>query len=255
MYMFSKSFVFICHVIISAHICNGQNNAAGATKNVLILPYNPLYYMSDADRDIAATTDMPMTKVREMFNVESERKLYMALRPVYNCISLLQDTTDGGRKDLFSLMGILGYEYAKPTVSERKPNIAKVITLKTTAANNDSRTAATYMNESEDTRYMKATFTNEEKFVSIAKKYEADYVVILTQMEIKTNMKVCVDPSKRLFDRELILHFCVYDKTGKLKLGNFGHTFFSNENSTPGKIIGDLFPFLSDVIKTSIQQL
>lgn len=253
--MFSKLISFICLAIIGAQIANGQNSTTGAAKNVLILPYNPLYYMSDADKDIAATTEMPMTKVREMFNLESERKLYMALRPQYNCISLLQDTTAAGRKDLFAMMGMLGYEYAKPTVSEHKPNLAKVITLKTTAANNDSRTAATYMNESEDTRYMKATVANEEKFVSIAKKYEADYVVILTQMEIKTNMKVCVDPSKKLFDRELILHFCVYDQTGKLKLGNFGHTFFSNENSTPGKIIGDLFPFISDVIKVSIQQL
>ncbi|MBK8848103.1 MAG: hypothetical protein IPO27_16820 [Bacteroidetes bacterium] len=239
-------------ISLATSLCYGQSGNNALKRNVIVLPYNPLYYMSDADRDVAEQSKDDIKKIRNDFNEISEQALYKALSVNFNPISLFQNSDK--HNDLKAMMQMLSYEYSRPETDRNEEYKKPMQMLKDALTIKSEDEVQGFVNTDQTTQYMRAVLTKPEIAREIAKKYEAEYFVILTQFEIKTNYKTCIDIANKLYQRELIWHFTIYDRQGNFKTGNYAKALFPSTKSDAGVIIGNLFPFISSIVATHLQQ-
>ena len=222
-------------------------------KKVLLIPYDPHYYLSDADRDIAEQTNQDPQSIRKMFRSETDRCVYRAIKQKQTCISLMEDSSASLYNDAVQLLSHTGFAYDIPTIKEKR-NIKDRLHLN--AESNvqvDSRVASQYINDDASKKYMKAVLNKPEMLNAMAGKYDFDVFVFVTQFEIKTNYASCLDIANKIYKREVLLHFTIYDRYGNLVAGNFSKSFFPSDNNNANKIIGECFPQLAEGLVDSFE--
>jgi len=218
---------------------------------ILLLPYNPKYYLSDADRDIAAQSNESPQVFRKKFNEESDRNVFVEISKTATCVSLFEDTSQQLIEDVTAMLSKTGFQYDTPTVKEKGSIKNKVFKSDPNKDAYDMHTSSQYINDEPELKYMRAIITKPELLPELANKYHFDLFVFITQMEFKTNYSSCMDIANKIYKREVLLHFTVYDKDGNLVAGNFAKTFFpSNQNSVNG-IISNQFPKLAQGVVAS----
>jgi hypothetical protein len=219
---------------------------------VLLVPYDPRYYLSDADRDIMEQSNMDAAKIRASFHQTIDRHVQRTIGTGYECISLLNDTADHLEVTLGEIMGRTGYKYEKTIpVTPKPPADGGVFQQRGPDPKDhiDSRTASQYIPVEADAMYMRAIVSKPEAlFTKLYDEYQADYVVFLTQLEIKTNYKSCLDIANKVYKREIMLHFTIYDRYGRLVAGSYATSFFPSDSNQANKIMGDCFPTLASYV-------
>jgi LysM repeat protein len=91
-------------------------------KQILVIPFDPYLYFSDADAEIAAKSNIAMPKVRQMF-----RRRLNALLDVqgYEMIRLLGGKSKDSTSDLNKIYGSVTYGYQDLLYSDYNPNSAQ----------------------------------------------------------------------------------------------------------------------------------
>lgn len=220
---------------------------------VMLIPYDSKYYLSDADRDIAEQSKLEPVKFRSDFRHSIDRNIQRAIRGSYECISLLNDTADELEVTLQKVLSRTGYRYEKTIPITPKPldENNEVIKIKNTSSkeHEDSKTASQYIPVKNNAMYMNAVVSKPtELFTELYDQYQADIFVFITQLEIKTNYSSCMDIANKIYRREVMVHFSVYDKQGRLLAGSYATSFFPSNSNNSNKIIGDCFPELARYI-------
>ncbi|MEO8147043.1 MAG: hypothetical protein ABI723_05360 [Bacteroidia bacterium] len=245
------AFCFACQLLFAQQSKQEKKDTI-TYHSVLIIPYDPHYYLSDADRDIAAVSKTNPEAFRKIFRTEADRNVYRAFARETSCISMLQDTSQELFEDVANVMSKIGFAYDAPTIKEKVSLRDRIIKTDPNKDAYDSRTSAQYLNDKTELRYMKAVISKPELLNELAAKYHFDLFVFVTQMEIKTNYASCIDIANKIYKREVMLHFTIYDSTGKLIAGNFAKTFFPSNENNANKIIGQCFPQLAEGILESV---
>lgn len=221
---------------------------------VMLIPFDPRYYLSDADRDLMEQSKMEPVRFRSEFRYNIDRHVQRAINGGYPCISLLNDTADALEETMYEILGRTGYRYEKaipitPKKSDEPKTILKTINNQNQKEHLDSKTASQYIPVKADAMYMHAVVSKpQELFAKLHAEYEADYFVFLTQFEIKTNYQSCLDIANKIYKREVMVHFTIYDKDARLIAGSYATSFFPSDSNNPNKIIGDCFPELAGYI-------
>jgi hypothetical protein len=214
---------------------------------VMLIPYDPRYYLSDADRDILEQSKIDPIKFRSDFRHNIDRTVQRAISGSYECISLLNDTADALESTMYKILGSTGYRYEKAIPITPKPidDNRVIIKSKNDDPKNhiDSKTASQYIPVKKDALYMQAIVNKPEKlFEELYNQYQTDIFVFITQFDIKTNYSSCMDIANKIYRREVMVHFTVYNKQGNLLAGSYATAFFPSNSNEPNKIMGDCFP-------------
>lgn len=220
---------------------------------VMLIPYDPRYYLSDADRDIAEQTEMDAKTIRNSFRHNIDRHVQRAIGAGYHCISLLNDTADGLQETLYQITGHMGYRYEKAIPITPKTQVIEKTISKVKESNTkdheDSKTASRYIPVAQDAMYMHAIVSKPQSlFNALYEQYQTDIFVFLTQFEIKTNYKSCMDIANKIYKREVMVHFTIYNRQGQVIAGSYATSFFPSDSNHANKIIGDNFPELAGYI-------
>jgi hypothetical protein len=246
-----KMTISVLCLILSAGLMNGQTQKTtkdSIEHHILLIPYDPRFYLSDADRDIAEVTRKNPDLIRETFHNRSEWFTWRELKHHYPTVSLLQhDSLEAYVEAAGSIFAVTAFEYAKPTVksfSSNSPNQSK--------ESLDSRVATNYLNNDEHNRYMKADIRNKSVLDSLANKFGTDIFVFLTQFEIKTNYKSCLDIANQVYEREIRLHFTIYDRKGKLINGNYAVATIPSNVNQMDEIILKCFTQLAQGVASAL---
>lgn len=239
-----------CLLVLSAQFCFAQDNDSLKAHKVMLIPYDARYYLSDADRDIQEQSKTEAVKFRSNFRYSIDRNVQRAIRGSYECISLLNDTADALEETMYKVLGRTGYKYEKAIPITPKPVVEDLVVSKikvnATKDHEDSKTASQYIPVKNNAMYMQAIVSKpQELFSELYDQYQADLFVFITQMEIKTNYSSCLDIANKIYRREVMLHFTIYDKGGNLLAGSYATSYFPSDSNNANKIIGDCFPELS----------
>jgi len=220
---------------------------------VMLIPYDPRYYLSDADRDIMEQSKMDGNTIRSSFRHNIDRHVQRAIGAGYQCISLLNDTADGLQETLYQITGHMGYRYEKAIPITPKTHVLEKTITKVKESNTkdheDSKTASRYIPVAADALYMHAIVAKPQAlFDALYEQYQTDIFVFLTQFEIKTNYKSCMDIANKIYKREVMVHFTIYNRQGQVIAGSYATSFFPSNSNHANKIIGDNFPELAGYI-------
>ncbi len=225
------------------------------TKRILVIPFDPYLYFSDADEEIAVMSKMERTKVRQAFR----KRLNALLEPSgYETIHLLGGRIKDSLTDLNKVYSSVSYSYQDLLYN---PNAQTMRTsnesgqLKEANKDNTTRVANTDpMNTSraslakDQNKYFGVKIKDPNFFTYFNTKYKIDYYIFVNQFEVKTNYETCLDRARQNYERNFVTHFSIFESNGNQIAGNrIKINYESNENRIQ-KILTDNMQKVADKI-------
>lgn len=210
-------------------------------QQVLIIPFDPYLYFSDADDEMAAASNMHRTKIRQVFR----RRMNALLdHPAYENIHLLGGKANDSISDLNKIYSSVTYNYQEALYNPSyiEPGVAPH--HKVSNSNNKSwlqkqkekittdESGKKAVTARDNGKYFGVLIRNPEFFNYFNRKYNTDYYVFINQFEVKTNYENCLDRAAQNFDRTFTTHFSIFNSSGKQIAGNkFKLHYNSNSNN------------------------
>jgi hypothetical protein len=195
-------------------------------QRVLVIPFDPFLYFSDADQDIARQSRIPAQNVRYIFR----SRLNAFLDPKgFESINLLNTTylPDSANK-LSNIYQSLTYSYQNVTHSRFNPLPAKPKTLATGPAawfrKQKEKIGLAQPEENGVTeqggKYYGVKVKNPDFYTYFNNLYNLDYYLFINQFEIHTDYTNCIDRVTQNFEREFLVHYTIFNAQGELIAGN-----------------------------------
>ncbi|MFI5218672.1 MAG: hypothetical protein ACHQNT_04215 [Bacteroidia bacterium] len=220
---------------------------------VMLIPFDPLFYLSDAENDIAVSTKKNPPATRDNFRMNIDYQVKRAIGRHRPCIAMLSDldSMPSLKEALISVYSTTGYRYDKPMPIPFKREITDSTSGKKNKTDKellDSKIAAQYLITKGEAQYMNAIVSKPSVLDELYNQYETDIFVFINQFEIKTNYSQCLDIANKIYQREVMLHFSIYDKNGKQLAGAYASSFFPSNSNNAFDIMKNCFPELAKFI-------
>ncbi|MFM1745876.1 MAG: peptidoglycan-binding protein with multiple lysin domain [Bacteroidota bacterium] len=221
--------------------------------SILLIPYSPEYYLSDAEKDILDASAISQSELHEAFRKTLDLKLSAELETLGSCKSMLSDTSRSGKMKLGRYYYSTGYSYQEPVGKRvaRESELPKA--KKKNSGGSSQHTAPQSITTRGDSKYMRATPSDTIVLKQLRSSTASDYIVSINQFEIKTNYNTCLDIANKIYRREVIVHYSVFDANGKEVLGNYAVAFFPSNTNRYGDIVERCFPEIAREITTNIK--
>jgi hypothetical protein len=205
-----KKLTFIAFVLLGIAAygqadSNTVTNASG--KKVLVVPYAPMMYFSDADAHIAHFSRTDEGKVRNQIRLMLEKNVHHQLLAAFNAVSLMSATSLNAEEDLKKIYAATGYSQTAAT-TKRSSVGAKLFQKK-------DKKQSFFVN---DSAVMLAEIHDPNLNAQLYKKYQHDYLLYIAQLEINTSNKNTIEWQKQQYTRSYLVHYNLWDNQGKLVL-------------------------------------
>ncbi|MDB4835482.1 LysM peptidoglycan-binding domain-containing protein, partial [Cyclobacteriaceae bacterium] len=216
-------------------------------QQVLIIPFDPHLYFSDADDELAKASRIPRTKVREVFR----RRLDALLEPDgYECIHLLGGQFADSVADLNKIYTSVNYNYQEILYSDNyATNVPEASSPQKKDksfknwVNRQKEKVDGSTNEKAADRFEGKYFGVRVKDMSFFEfyhyKYSVDYYVFINQFEVVTDYENCLDRAAKNYARYFITHFTVFNKDGKQIAGNKFKVYYDSNTSDVNRMAAD----------------
>jgi hypothetical protein len=242
----------LCLLMVSNFAVSAQNADSLKYHKILMISYYPDYYLSDAERDIMKSTSKSQEEYQRYFRYSLDRKLSGELESVLPTISLLQDTSNDAVKDLYSYYKKANYNYADPIGIKKDKKKAKKGSKEESTEDVNQHTAEQYEKANANQKFMNAQLADSIFLTNLCKKYKADLIVSVNQMEIVTNYNTCIDIANRIYQRDVLIHYTIMNAKGKVLIGNCAKSSFPSNSNLDTEIAERTFPQISKVIATEV---
>jgi len=222
---------------------NIQSPTTKKYSKVMIIPYNPNMYFSDADEEIAKASNKTPEEVRRMFRHGIAYDLSVRILPRYPIKNMLYDTSQMAQKDLYLIYKNISYHKAK-SPSYKKDDEKK--------QNGDITSGENPVVQSASLKEYIAVDAPKQMLQYLHEKYGTDLFVFINQFDLITNYKYCTDRTINNFTRDVIVHFSIYDKDGNYLYGDAVKVTFNKNTNHIDEIILHNFPVIGDRIAQHI---
>lgn len=258
---FKLTIVLLC-VSLGAHaqVADGEL-IENEPPRIMIIPFNDFYYLSDSDPELAKANQKRAEDVSTLFRYGITNNVASRVITSYDTYNILTDTTVQSKADLHRIYGSIQYKYQKPIdVSTANTDNKDLYTqdifgmevhAESAPAKKDKKAAA---EEDENRKYMNAVVKDASLFSYLHQQYGASMFVFINQFEVKTKWENCLDLATQNFEREIMVHYSIYNVDGvQLKGDAVSVTFPSNENSFD-QIMGEQFPLIADQLGMAVHE-
>ena len=235
--------VFVSHFANSSLPDSSSTNEQAS---VLVIPYMPAMHLSDADYDISEGSQLEMPKMRSALRQGIVKALNKKFAEVYNVQRLNSDYVNDDNRDMDVLYHTLLFEgdSVYPLKNPKRFAIKDTVPVKkgTTKLKPESQ-------------YMNVGIYDEMLVPDLSKKYNANYIIFLNEIDIKTHFDDCLNLALKIYRRDLKIHYSIFDKTGKQIYGDVAVSHFGSNTNDVNEIINENFPTISNYILTSFNKV
>ncbi|MBA3972535.1 MAG: hypothetical protein H0X46_10445 [Bacteroidetes bacterium] len=210
---------------------NNEIPGKGTSGKVCIVPFEPKLYMSEIDQKINQQTKWEWETIRENFRHQLDNQLRSKLQNNLSVVSFYADSAKMAKD--------LAYTYKSTSLSYdpvSKPTDAKAPSKKTSGITNGQ----IIVEQNSDKKFMNTKLTNTEILNYLNKKYASEYFIFINELDIKNNMD-SYDISSDTYQREVVVHYSILDKTGKTINAGIATSSFSSQENNPKKIVAQCF--------------
>lgn len=199
--------------------------AKNEAQRVMVIPFDPYLYFSDADNDISRQSRIPSQNVRYVFR----SRLNAFLDPKgFQSINLLGGVRRDSIDELSKIYKSLAYSYQDITWSRFNPLPANQKPLATGPKawfkRQKEKIGITPPVEEviagEGKKYYGVKVKNPDFYTYFNTHYNVDYYLFINQFEIHTDYTNCIDRVTQNFVREFLVHYTIFDAKGELIAGN-----------------------------------
>ena len=223
-------------------------------KQVLIVPFDPHLYFSDADDEIARGSNINRVKVREVFR----RRLDALLDPPgYEVIHLMGGRSVDSLLDLNKIYSSVTYNYQEILESEYHSATSDHAEMDIENSKPKSESLKSWMNKQKqklveeeavqakgnhekfEGKYFGVKVKNPDFFTYFKQKYSVDYYIFINEFEVMTNYENCLDRSVQNYEREFVVHYSIFDEDGVQFSGNKFKVHYPSNSNDIMKIVAD----------------
>ena len=205
---------------------------------VLILPFNPKMYNSDADKEILEESMLLFPQLLSRFR----SGIGVAVRqrmPGWWESRLLSDEEDTAR-DLKVIYASLVYNYE---LLDEKSSGAKNASPKKDESKEDKKIVKGQLKVEQDQRpkFMNIKIKNDTLMRYLSEKYGADNFLFLNQLDISNDLSDYVANANKTYSRVVKVHYTILNKKGKQFFSGIATSKFSAKTNDPQVIINKNF--------------
>lgn len=223
---------------------------------VMIIPFDPNLYFSDSDDQLSKQNSKSIKEIRTQFRYGLNFNVNAKILSRYATRPLLTDTMKTAREDLNLIYRDISYfkdksmpsEEMKKKMEEEKRAEKNPFTLKKKDAESEAQATSKLDNHVVAQEYMNVKIHQTEMLAYLQKKYETDIFVFINQFELVTNYEHCLDRATNTFERDIKVHFSIFDATGKQLAGDVAIAHFSSNTNDLTEIIRNNFPIISEYL-------
>ncbi|CAN5292249.1 hypothetical protein BH09BAC1_BH09BAC1_27390 [soil metagenome] len=225
---------------------------------VMIIPFDPDMYFCDSDQQLAEFNKLNVKEVRHQFRYGLNMNLNARVLSAYGTKTMLTDTTSDVAKDLYAIYKGISYYADKSMASssvtgeDPKPSgkgTGGVFNKNTNTKGQGKGTGTKSSNQIEARNYMNVKIHNPAMLQYLHDKYGTEVFLFINQFNLATNYAHCLDRANNIFEREVMIHFSIFDYTGKQLAGDVAIVNLPSNNNNLDLIIKEKFPVISDYIK------
>ncbi len=217
-------------------------------QRVLVVPFDPYLYFSDADYEIARQSKIPRQNVRQVFR----GRLDALIAPKgYEAIHLLGGVYRDSVSELRTLYKSLHYSYQDnktsafnklPTVKEEKNKGMLEWAQRQKGKLGIKKETGPVPVAQDESKHFGVEVKDSTFFNRFNKQYGIDYYVFINQFEIITNYENCLDRAAMNYERDFLVHYSIYDSSGKLVSGNKVRVPYQSNMNDIHRIASDNLP-------------
>jgi hypothetical protein len=215
---------------------------------LLIIPFNPKYYLSDADREIAAGSKISFEDLRERFRNGIIQKLNYRISDLEHTLPLVTyaDT-------LFDLKKIYVSTACKqeelPKLPKKQDEKSPFNNPKKTTTKTEVRKGQLGSKEEPSEKFMNLVILNKDLLPYLEKNYGSSQYVFINQFEIKNDLSDYVAVSNGTYMRQLRVHYSVVDHTGKVIYAGLAvNEFPASENNVDEILNTYIRPICDEIV-------
>ena len=247
--------IFLLFVLLKTSLLYAQNTVLEPAENnqtkidtisLLLIPYNPMYYLSDSDRQIAETSNKSVFVIRDNFRSSLDQVIKKRFSENHVIYSVLTDTSEQAKEDLDRIYfeQILKYEKS-PSFKKQNQYAKKIIKSPNDKGLAMDKSTMPTENSLIDDQFMNVSFKDKDILPELAARYENDYFLFLNQFEIRIDYNDCLDLAHKIYNRQLKVHYSVYDRNGNFITGDYVKVLFPSNTNNVNEIISRNFPVLA----------
>ncbi|MEX0811756.1 MAG: hypothetical protein WD048_06035 [Chitinophagales bacterium] len=232
--------------------------------SVMIIPFNPDMYFSDSDQELAKYNSKSIPEVRKMFRYGLSINMNARIMQEYSSRSMISDSAKDAQKDLAGIYNSIGYfeDKAKSVqVKEEMESNEKGLVEKTKGlfsrkkGEQESQESKQDNNIGDDyKKFINVKIKNPDLLPYLSDKYGTDVFVFINQFNLKTNYEHCLDRATNTFEREVLVHFSIFDKEGNQLAGDVATVYFPSNSNDLMDIMRNNFPPISDFLAANLPQ-
>ncbi|MEY3451796.1 MAG: peptidoglycan-binding protein with multiple lysin domain [Bacteroidota bacterium] len=230
------------------------------TKRILVIPFDPHLYWSDADMEIAKGSNTDMNKVRQAFR----KRLNALLNPEgFETIHLLGGKMKDSLTDLNKVYSSVTYDYkdvmytaANPKPDPAQPNkkgdlkdgfnksldkVTNVFSKKEEEVQQQpvQKNSSRAVHAKNPAKYFSVQIKDPDFWNYFNNKYKIDYYIFINQFEVETNFEHCLDRARQNYERNFVTHFSIYEKSGKQIAGHRIILHYNSNSNNLSQILKD----------------
>ena len=240
-----KKYSLLFFIISFAFILKAQEGTRNTTNKetdvagkIMLIPFEPKLYMSEIDMKINQQTKWNFETIRENFRHQLDTQIKAKLQSVSPVVSVYSDSA--------KMWKDLDYIYKSTNASYdlvEKPSSATTPSEKKQGIKNGQ----IEVEVNEEKKFMNTKISNDEVLSYLNKKYSSDYFVFINELDITNNMN-SYDIASDTYQRDVVVHYSILDKTGKTLTAGIATSNFSSKENNPKKIISQCFsPIATDI--------
>jgi hypothetical protein len=229
---------------------NSHASRYKARKRVLVIPFDPYLYFSDADDEIAKKSKIPRQNVRHVFR----NRLNALLAPEgYETIHLLGGVYRDSVSELNRVYKSLSYGYqdnknskynSQPVVKEDKDGVLNWVQHQKEKLGLENEPKQVSLAK-DPSKHFGVTVKDEKFFSYFNNQYDVDYYVFINQFEVKTNYENCLDRAALNYERDFLVHYSIYNSKGELVSGNKVKVGYQSNMNDVQRIVSDNMPVVA----------
>lgn len=232
----------------------------GGAIKIMVIPFNPSYYKRDLSADLKEYQEKYNEKksgeIKAWFSFGLDENIAPRILTLNNAekkMPLLNDLSNDLDNDIKVIYSNIEYRYEKRDKKYEKKNASLVSNvmgkLKQSKAGTEMNIEEDYESDKKHKEYMNVYIADPTVLPHVAERFGVQLFVFINQFEIFTDYKKCIDKENKIFQRQIKLHFSIFDKDGDQIYGDLATiNFYPTANKNIDDIIMERFPIVGNYL-------
>lgn len=221
-------------------------------QSLLIVPFESRMFLCEINRELATENQLSVKEITDRFTSALDQSILYTFQERCDVSSFYLLEDEEAKSDLSFIYSNIKLEYELVEAAREKNGISKLKSKIKKEDNSYQRgrieNGQVVTKRDDRERYMKAVVKDPQMLDSMHYKFNNKYFLFVNELDIKNIYEGAHQMAQMDFEREIKLHYTLYQKNGEILSTGVSRTHFPGKLNDINAIIKNYFPILAQQI-------